>query len=403
MREQLHKKLLKSLIFLTLVCSPLYVIRWQYSFLPTTLLEHLIILTLLLWIAYRISTKDYLFPRTKIDRLTALLMGACVLSLYQTPDLRGGVGIFKAYFVEPLVVYYIVIDLLRKNVVTQRLIVGGLVLASVWLSIMGFIQVGFGWFIVSPHEAYWNRAHAVFNSANALALFIGPVIALVIGYQLIENKKYDRLVRLGIFTILLCAIWLTKSTGALIAASCLIILFLSVQFLPWKIIKRISILALITYFIGQLVFLGFVSYFAPAVVNPWERSGGTEKIRLCVWEGTVNLLKENPILGTGLSGFKELYSSKFYTCDAEPLEYPHNLILNFWTETGLLGMLALVGIILYLFLTAFNASSAGRVNWAILGGIIYWLIHGLVDVPYFKNDLSLSFWIFLALSFWDDA
>jgi hypothetical protein len=26
------------------------------------------------------------------------------------------------------------------------------------------------------------------------------------------------------------------------------------------------------------------------------------------------------------------------------------------------------------------------------------IVHGLVDVPYFKNDLSLEFWTLLALS-----
>ena len=26
------------------------------------------------------------------------------------------------------------------------------------------------------------------------------------------------------------------------------------------------------------------------------------------------------------------------------------------------------------------------------------VIHGLIDVPYFKNDLSLEFWILLALT-----
>ena len=30
-----------------------------------------------------------------------------------------------------------------------------------------------------------------------------------------------------------------------------------------------------------------------------------------------------------------------------------------------------------------------------LGGIV---IHGLVDVPYFKNDLSVEFWVLLGLS-----
>ena len=36
----------------------------------------------------------------------------------------------------------------------------------------------------------------------------------------------------------------------------------------------------------------------------------------------------------------------------------------------------------------------------IMAAIIYMFIHGIVDVPYFKNDLSTQFWVFLAITAW---
>ena len=38
----------------------------------------------------------------------------------------------------------------------------------------------------------------------------------------------------------------------------------------------------------------------------------------------------------------------------------------------------------------------------LLGALVYIFIHGLVDVPYFKNDLSAQFWILLAAVAWFD-
>ena len=32
-----------------------------------------------------------------------------------------------------------------------------------------------------------------------------------------------------------------------------------------------------------------------------------------------------------------------------------------------------------------------------IGAIIVIVVHGLVDVPYFKNDLAVMFWLFLAM------
>ena len=37
---------------------------------------------------------------------------------------------------------------------------------------------------------------------------------------------------------------------------------------------------------------------------------------------------------------------------------------------------------------------------ALFSVVGYVFIHGLVDVPYFKNDLSSQFWVFLAIAAW---
>ena len=36
-------------------------------------------------------------------------------------------------------------------------------------------------------------------------------------------------------------------------------------------------------------------------------------------------------------------------------------------------------------------------RYVLISVLIYWLVHGFFDVPYFKNDLSMLFWIVLAL------
>jgi O-antigen ligase len=86
--------------------------------------------------------------------------------------------------------------------------------------------------------------------------------------------------------------------------------------------------------------------------------------------------------------------------------YPHNIILNFWTELGLVGVLLFVWIfalvIYYLSLIIYhskkNKDNAGLfLALGILGAFIVIIVHGLVDVPYFKNDLACIFWVLIAL------
>ncbi len=112
------------------------------------------------------------------------------------------------------------------------------------------------------------------------------------------------------------------------------------------------------------------------------------------------MLLDRPVFGAGLSGFKELYSQQYFTCDAEPLEYPHNWVLDFWTETGLLGLVAFLWI-LWRYFRIINCYMVKLLNgWgvAFAAAMVYWLIHGLVDVPYFKNDLSLEFFVIVGLA-----
>src|SRR5207245_10506243 len=110
-----------------------------------------------------------------------------------------------------------------------------------------------------------------------------------------------------------------------------------------------------------------------------------ERFRL--WGATFRMLKDHPIFGTGLSGFGrtiDRYRSGVYT---EQLIYPHNIVLNFWTETGLLGLAAFGWIFLQAVRVTWRGWRAGAAEWKPLQlGVLLMLvgvvIHGLVAVRY---------------------
>jgi O-antigen ligase len=134
----------------------------------------------------------------------------------------------------------------------------------------------------------------------------------------------------------------------------------------------------------------------------FKDQAGQNRLRLLGY--TQTFLSQSPknfILGTGLGLFFRKIQKPYYDkIVMERLIFPHNIFINFWTEVGLLGMLAITTILGYTFYLANKV----RKNYQVIGaGLIAALtvlvVHGLVDVPYFKNDLSFLFWIIIALPF----
>ena len=77
----------------------------------------------------------------------------------------------------------------------------------------------------------------------------------------------------------------------------------------------------------------------------------------------------------------------------------YNLFLNFWTEIGLIGLSLFLLFLVYIVCSLRNLFLEKNIlAWPLSLAWSTWFIHGLVDVPYFKNDLSILFFIFLALT-----
>ena len=163
------------------------------------------------------------------------------------------------------------------------------------------------------------------------------------------------------------------------------------------------------------------------------------QIRLAGWQDSWTILKDGRLLtGAGLANFqaavtpyhtegifikdfsdpdaqrKLVFNEAYRTAHWQPLEiylYPHNIILNFWSELGLAGVLLFIWIIgKFLVIGLWDLFG----NWKLeignletqknkfiiigsLSAMTAIIVHGLVDVPYFKNDLAVMFWLFIAM------
>jgi O-antigen ligase len=138
----------------------------------------------------------------------------------------------------------------------------------------------------------------------------------------------------------------------------------------------------------------------PERLNPLRQTGG---FRLDLWQSSVQMVRDHPLLGVGLDNFVYLYQQRYLRegAAAEPsLSHPHNWLLNFWLSLGLLGLVAFVWLLVGFLREALRSLGEPDRRWIVagaLGAMADLLVHGFIDNSYFLVDLAFVFWLCLAL------
>lgn len=389
-----------SAIILSLL--PTYLIRFKLFSLPTTLLEILLVV-FLFSVLLRIVAGVFRPPQNgnlkvsatiqkikqlgKINYAIGFFALAGIISTFISPDKIHALGQLKSFIFEPILLFYAVI-LTIKTQEDIKLVLRWLFIAIGIISLFGIIQ--YFTFLNLPIR-FWGtglevqRITSVFDYPNALALFLAPLFGFFFSlalskYTLFKNKW---LMPVGLL-IQFIALLLTFSRGAWLA----ILVgsgFLLIRHFGWKkIIPTTTILLLILLMIPTVrtrISLGI--------------SDTSSQAHLDLMKVGVNKIIENPLLGNGLYGFRTTLQQASF--QGEILNYPHNIFLNFWLELGLLGLLSFCTIIFLTFKQNKIRPSALTLATSVFMMIL--ILHGLVDAPYFKNDLSVLFWFVVAVTF----
>jgi O-antigen ligase len=138
-----------------------------------------------------------------------------------------------------------------------------------------------------------------------------------------------------------------------------------------------------------------ILFFIPAVNQRLSvgLSDPSSEAHLDLMKVGINKITESPIFGNGLYGFRStLVQAEF---QEEIHNYPHDIVLSLWVELGLLGLISF-GAVIYFALMQYK-KQAKIVSFAASVFLLILLVHGLVDTPYFRNDLSLLFWFVISL------
>ena len=371
------------MLYVTVGAMPLYVVRWHYGPLPTTLLETLIIITVVLYVVARWREGMRRPLSTPFDIPILLLLVAGAISVVVAKDHRAALGLYRAYFIEPVAVFYVAVDLLREADRRYLLVLS----FAAGSSIFAILNLGvFARAFVHHNVNVGAAPTALYTDANPVAMYLEPAIALAAGMILFGETRRTKLIGVVWLALVGSAFLVMFSKGGYLAITALVLVAI-VTAPRWRL-----------FLIGASVVAIVGATQIPLVMQRLATIPPSLNGREAIFGATIDMIRGHPIFGLGLGGFT--YQFRGVT----PEIYPHNIWLTFWVEIGLLGVLAFAVIFLMLQWEGWRAWPSVEPTqrpwlWGALGGLILWFVHGLVDSPYWKNDMSVEFWVMAALIF----
>ena len=333
-----------------------------------------------------------------IDWAVAAMLLAGLLSLLVTEYPKQSLRELRWLIIEPLIVFYIARATLttprQLNVVLWSLVASGVVAALIALGSLGLQGV-----LADPLA----RATGPYLSPNHLGLFLGRAGAVALALALFapgfdQSRAKGRTVAWFMLAVIACGLLRTISLGAwagLAAAGLALTAMLGRRWLAATVLS-----------------LALVLFAALAVLPPGRTTGrldptsGTALFRVQIWAASLHMIADHPVLGVGLDNFLYRYRDGYMLPEAaeEPnISHPHNWLLNFWLELGILGLAAALGVLAWVGATAWkllrtpSSENDRLLGAATIGIFVATLVHGSLDNSYFLVDAAVLWWLFVAL------
>ncbi len=239
------------------------------------------------------------------------------------------------------------------------------------------------------------RIYSVFTNPNIYAEYLVNTFFIALGLLATNKRKIGKIL-LALFCLAITyQIILTYSRGAWITYAVGLGLFLLAY--NWKFIA-----AFIPLGIGAVVLSpAVIKQRLGSIINGFQDSSFYYRVE--IWKNAIEMIKVHGLtgLGYGYQSFHQYYAH--YKTPGYNATHSHNLFLQVWLESGILGFMLFIYIILssiaYNLRAIIKSGIAGASKELIsLAIIIAILLHGMIDYTLFDYRISFQFWVALSLT-----
>jgi len=420
-KDNSYQKLLTILLKLTLLSVPLYVNKYIYNFRVNqeAVLKLFAVFLIAIWLVKIINTEKYSLQKTKLDLPIILFSLALILSLFISKT--------KTVSFQEFIIFlsYILIFFLITNNLDNKANFNSFIHLFFIISLVVSIYTLMQYYGIDPYLSDLHSLTSTIGQKNWISNYLAMIFPGAFSYFLLEQSQ-KRILYFLLLSILYTTLMICQSRGIWISIGLTLIfaIYIIIKFKLYEIFhknKKWLTLLLITLLLITIIYSTDNPLNKSAITVPqramttFDEQDPSINTRFLIWKTTLEMIKERPILGSGIGTFKMnylVYQAEFLKNNPYYIQYSgkardaHNEYLQMWAELGIIGLGIFIGIILMFYSSIINyLKKVNKDNekdkiivFGLILGITCFLIHSIFTFPLRVPALGVTFFALLGLT-----
>lgn len=276
-------------------------------------------------------------------------------------------------------------------------VINTLLISGFFVSLYGIyqyftgVQTDSSWVDTNAFETVKTRVFSFFDNPNVLGEYLIIITSLGVGMFWKEKNKYMKSAYfISVVFSALCLV-MTSSRGSMIGLILALCIFVLVSE------KRFILLGIMVLFALPLI---LPDTLAQRLASAISMNDTSSLYRKSIYQACFHMFNDYTLTGIGVGAFSMVYPT--YALNAAYAFHAHNIYLQIALETGVLGLILFLGLIIFSVQKMYFG--ARKINngykylvTMILGGFAGLLVQGLVDNIWYDYSMCIMFWLTIAL------
>jgi O-antigen ligase/Flp pilus assembly protein TadD len=420
LQDAFYKKTLLTNLKLLVLFISLFIYKYVYDFRinQEMILKLFIIILIILWIIKLLSVEGVTWKKNKLNLPIYFFIIILSFSLMISNAIRVSFGDY-IIFISYIILYFIIINSIsQKNEFNSFIKI--FFVTSFLVSIYALIQ----YYGFDPYFAELNKITSTIGQKNCISNYLAMIFPVAFFYFLLEKERKNKTIYFLLLSVLYTTLLICQSRGIWISISLTLIfaIYIIIKFKLFEIFKKDKKWLIALFFIFLMITIIYSTdnplnksrlTVTERAISTFDEQDPSINTRLLIWKTTFNMIKDKPLLGSGIGTFKMNYldyQANFLQKYPDYIKYSgkaaeaHNEYLQILAELGIPGFTVFLSTLFVFYSLALKYLKEKHNNqdkiivFGLLMGITSFLIHSFFDFPYHVPVLGSTFFILLALT-----